>query len=185
MAKLKEKYEKEVVPKLAKEFSLASSMSVPRVLAVVVNMGIGKELGVTQGKETIERASRELAAITGQKPQLRRAKRAVAGFGIRKGSPVGLRVTLRRSRMYEFLEKLFNIVLPRLRDFRGLSAKSFDGRGNYSLGIEEYTVFPEIDLGKVDRVRGLEVTIVTNAGDDQRAKRLLEELGMPFRRENG
>lgn len=180
MGNLKERYEKVIVPKLNQEFGVSSPLAVSRVLAVVVNMGIGKELSASGSKDVIDRASQDLAAITGQKPQVRTARRAISGFGIRRGSIVGLRVTLRGKRKYDFLEKLFNIVLPRMRDFRGLPIRSFDGRGNYTLGIKENTVFPEIDLGKVDKVRGLEVTIVTNAGDDAKAKRLLEELGMPF-----
>jgi len=183
MSNLKDKFEKEIAPLIKKEANLRSELAVPRIKSVVVNMGIGKELKGGQSKEIIERASEDLAAITGQKPQVRLAKRSIAGFGLRKGSPVGLRVTLRGDRMYDFLEKLFSIVLPRIRDFRGLSPNSFDGRGNYSLGLNELTVFPEIDLGKIDRIRGLEITIITTAGDDATAKNLLEKMGMPFAKE--
>lgn len=180
MANLKTRYQNEIVPKLKEEFQVSSLLGVARVLSVSVNMGIGKELGGQANRELIEKASADLTAMTGQKPQVRLARRSISGFGIKRGSPVGLRVTLRGERMYDFLEKLFRVVLPRMRDFKGLPSRSFDGRGNYTIGITEQTIFPEIDLGKVDRVRGLEVTIVTNSGDDERARRLLEELGMPF-----
>lgn len=178
---LKEKYQKEIVPKLKNEFGLKSNLAVPRVEKVVVNMGIGDAV---KDSSLVEKAAADLAQITGQKPQIRRAKRAVSGFGIRKGDTVGLRVTLRGARMYDFLEKLFKVVLPRLRDFRGVSNKSFDGTGNYTLGIYEHTVFPEIDLGKVEKLRGLELTIVTNAKTPVLAKRLFEELGMPFEKQD-
>jgi large subunit ribosomal protein L5 len=174
---LKEKYLKEIVPQLAKEMGLKNRLAVPKVEKVVVNMGIGEG---SRDKGVIEPASQDLAVITGQKPKVARARKAEAGFKLRAGAPIGLVVTLRGKRMYDFLEKLFKIVLPRLRDFQGVSAKSFDGRGNYNLGIGEQTVFPEIDYAKVDKTRGLEITIVTGAADDQKAKRLLELLGMPF-----
>lgn len=178
---LKEKYQKEIVPKLKNEFGLKSNLAVPRVEKVVVNMGIGDAV---KDSSLVEKAAVDLAQITGQKPQIRRAKQAVSGFGIRKGDTVGLRVTLRGARMYDFLEKLFKVVLPRLRDFRGVSNKSFDGTGNYTLGIYEHTVFPEIDLGKVEKLRGLELTIVTNTKTPVLAKRLFEELGMPFEKQD-
>lgn len=178
---LKEKYQKEIVAKLKNEFGLKSNLAVPRVEKVVVNMGIGDAV---KDSSLVEKAAVDLAQITGQKPQIRRAKQAVSGFGIRKGDTVGLRVTLRGARMYDFLEKLFKVVLPRLRDFRGVSNKSFDGTGNYTLGIYEHTVFPEIDLGKVEKLRGLELTIVTNTKTPVLAKRLLEELGMPFEKQD-
>lgn len=149
---------------------------------VVINLGIGEG---ASDKGVIEKASQDLAVITGQKPKIARAKASIAGFKLRAGAPIGLVVTLRGKRMADFLEKLFKIVLPRLRDFQGLSVKSFDGRGNYNLGIAEYTVFPEIDYSKVEKVRGLEVTIVTRTSDDQEAKKLLESLGMPFEKEDG
>jgi large subunit ribosomal protein L5 len=175
--RLKTKYEKEVVPQLAKEFKLTNKLAVPRIVRVIVNMGIGE---VAKNKELLETAKHDMATITGQMPTVRPAKVAVASFSIRRGMPVGLKVTLRGGRMYAFLDKLFSIALPRLRDFRGLSPKSFDKHGNYTLGIEEHTVFPEIDLSKVSRSLGLEITIITNTEATDKAKRLLELLGMPF-----
>lgn len=177
MVNLLESYQKDVVPALAGEFGLSNPMAVPRVEKVVVNMGIGD---AKESREEQERAAAELASITGQKPKVARARKSVAGFALRQGQVVGLVVTIRGRRMYDFLQKLFNIVLPRLRDFRGLSPGAFDKRGNYTIGVVEHTVFPEIDLGRVSRVRGLEVTIVTNASDQQKSMRLLEKLGMPF-----
>ncbi|MBI4032942.1 MAG: 50S ribosomal protein L5 [Candidatus Blackburnbacteria bacterium] len=173
-------YQKKIVPKLAQELGLKSPMAAPKVIKVVINMGIGN---ILDSKEEQERVSGDLARITGQKPSLRPARRSVASFGIRRGQHVGLSATLRGRRMYDFLEKLFNIVLPRLRDFKGLPKKSFDHSGNYTLGIAEHTVFPEIDLGKVGKVRGLEITIVTNTRNKEHAARLLEELGMPLEKE--
>lgn len=173
-------YKEEIVPKLVSEFGLPNNMAAPKVEKVVVNMGIGE---TKENKEEREKIAEELAAITGQKPALRPARISIAGFGVRQGQPVGLKVTLRGSKMYAFLDKLFNVVLPRLRDFRGVPRKSFDSQGNYTLGISEHTVFPEIDLGKVGRSRGLEVTIVTDTTDRRQAERLLEELGVPFEKE--
>lgn len=170
-------YSERVVPKLVREFGLKSPMAVPRLKKVVINIGVGDS---KESKEEQGKAIAELAKIAGQKPSLRQARKDVAGFGIRRGQPVGIAVTLRGTRMYDFLQKLFNIVFPRIRDFRGCPGKSFDRSGNYTLGIAEHTVFPEIDLGKVGKARGLEVTIVTSTRDSQKAKRLLEELGMPF-----
>lgn len=177
MAKtLQQKYEQELASELVKEFGIKNKMATPKVEKVIVNMGIGEE-----GKDKGQRreAIQDLAAITGQKPSVRQAKVSVAGFGIRKGMPVGLKVTLRGKRMYDFLERLFNIVLPRLRDFRGVSLDSFDNAGNYTLGIEEHSVFPEIDISKT-KPKGLEVTIVTNTKDVKKAESLLRALGMPF-----
>lgn len=174
---LKKKYQKEIGPKLAKELGLKNILAVPKVEKVVINLGIGEGAG---NKEVVEKAGQNLAIITGQKPKIARARVSIAGFKLRAGDPIGLVVTLRGERMYDFLEKLFKIVLPRLRDFQGLPIKGFDGRGNYNLGIAEYTVFPEIDYSKVDKVRGLQITIITNTDDNQKAKRLLELLGMPF-----
>lgn len=177
MNNLEEKYRQEIRPKLAKEFTLTNVLAVPAVLKVVLNMGLGQ---ASQDKNLIEKAAEDLKTITGQKPRVNKARLAIAGFKIRKNDPIGLMVTLRGKRMYAFLEKLFKIVLPRLRDFKGVSASGFDGRGNYNLGLSEQIVFPEIDYAKIDKIRGLQVTIVTNVRDDQRAKRLLEELGVPF-----
>jgi len=179
MSRLKEKYSKKVVPELKKELAITNNMAVPRVEKVVVNMGVGDTL---KSKEALNRAKEDLAAITGQAPSVREARRDVAGFSIRKGMPVGLKATLRGVRMYDFLDRLFAIVLPRLRDFRGLKLKGFDGRGNYSLGIEDHTVFPEIDLTK-SGTKGLEITIVTNTNENDKSKRMLELLGMPFEKE--
>jgi len=176
---LKQKYQKEIVPKLSKEWGLKNRLAVPKVEKVVINLGLGE--GVAD-KGVIDKVSPDLAVIAGQGPKIARARASIAGFKLREGDPIGLVVTLRGERMYDFLEKLFKIVFPRLRDFQGLPAKSFDGRGNYNLGISEYTVFPEIDYSKVEKVRGLEITIVTNTNDDQKAKRLLELMGMPFRK---
>lgn len=173
---LKQKYQKEIAPKLAKEFGLDNLLAVPKFKKVVVNIGIGEG---AQDKNLLNSAAEDLAAITGQRPKICRAKKAIADFKIQKGDSIGLMVTLRGKRMYDFLEKLFKIILPRLRDFHGLSLKGFDGQGNYTLGLPEQTVFPEVDYGKITKVRGLEITIVTT-GDDKKSQRLLEELGMPF-----
>lgn len=178
---LKKKYQAEIIPKLAKEFGLKNHLAVPKVKKVVINLGIGEG---ASDKGIIEKVALNLAVLTGQKAKIAKARASIAGFKLREGAPIGLVATLRGERMYDFLEKLFKIVLPRLRDFQGLPIKSFDGRGNYNLGITEYTVFPEIDYSKVDKARGLEITIVTNAGEDQKAKRLLELLGMPFEKES-
>lgn len=177
---LKKKYQEEIIPKLAKELGLKNRLAMPKVEKVVINLGIGEG---TIDKGVIEKASQDLAVITGQKPKVAKARASIAGFKLRAGAPIGLVVSLRGEKMYNFLEKLFKIVLPRLRDFQGLSIKSFDGRGNYNLGISEYTIFPEIDYSKVEKVRGLEITIVTNTDDNQKATRLLELLGMPFMKE--
>lgn len=177
---LKQKYETEITKKLAKDLGIDNKMAVPRVTKAVVNMGVGE---LAKNKEGLNMAMADLAAITGQKPSIRSAKVSVAGFNIREGMPVGLATTLRGVRMYDFLEKLFSIVLPRLRDFRGLSLKSFDKNGNYTIGIAEHTVFPEIDVAKSGGPRGLEVTIVTNTDDIEKSKKLLELMGMPFQKE--
>lgn len=180
--KLKNKYQKEIVPKLMKKLKINNSLAVPKVTKVVVNVGLKEAL---EDKSVLEKISEELALITGQKPKVCRAKKSIAGFKLRAGDPIGLMVTLRRDRMYDFLEKLLNITLPRVKDFQGVSPDSFDGRGNYTLGLEEQIVFPEIDSAKIEKIHGLEITIVTNAGDDRKAKKLLELLGMPFKREDG
>ncbi len=174
---LVEKYQKEVKPVLAKELEIKNVMALPRVTKIVVNMGTGDTF---KNKETFGKVSEGMAAITGQKPKVTKAKISVAGFNLRAGMPVGMTVTLRGKRMYAFLEKIISVILPRLRDFRGVSAKSFDRSGSYTLGFAENTVFPEIDVTKIDRPRGLEVTIVTSAREPKTARRLLELMGMPF-----
>jgi len=175
--RLYEKYQGDVSKTLIKEMGIKNKMAVPRVEKVVVNVGIGAAI---KNKELMESIIQDISLITGQRPSVQKARISVASFGVRRGMPVGLRVTLRGKRMYDFLDKLFSIVLPRLRDFRGLSRKSFDGRGNYTLGLEEQTVFPEIDTSKTVKPFGLEISIITNAKDDKSAGRLLELLGMPF-----
>ncbi len=177
MESLQEQYQKEIKVKLAKEFGLKNLMAVPSLEKIVVSMGLGQ---ASQDKGLIEKASEDLEVITGQKPKVTKARMAIAGFKLRKGDPIGLMVTLRGQRMYNFLEKLTRIVLPRVRDFHGVPLSGFDGHGNYNLGMAEQVVFPEIDYAKVDKVRGLQITMVTTAKDDAQAKRLLEELGVPF-----
>lgn len=177
---LKETYQKEVVQKLKNEIGRGNIYGVPTLVKIVVNTGVGRE---KDQKESLEKAKEEIARITGQMPNLRLAKKAVASFGIRKGEIVGLSVTLRGKKMWDFFEKLVKIVLPRTKDFKGISRESFDGKGNLTVGIVEHTAFPEIDPHKVEKLRGLEVTIVTNAGNDEKAYRVLKELGMPFKKE--
>jgi large subunit ribosomal protein L5 len=177
--RLKKKYYEEVVPALMKKFGYKNVMEVPRLVKIVVNMGVGEAV---QNIKALENAMNDLALITGQKPCIRRAKKSEAGFKLRKGMPIGAKVTLRRDRMWEFLDRLISIALPRVRDFKGLSPKSFDGRGNYNFGLEEQTVFPEIDYDKVDKIRGMDIAIVTTAETDEEAKALLELLGFPFRK---
>ena len=176
-ARLKEKYVKDVVPALRKEFGYKSVMAVPKIEKVVVNMGLGEATG---NAKLIDTGADELARITGQKPVTRRAKKSIAAFKVRKGMPIGTMVTLRGEKMYEFLDRLISVALPRVRDFRGVPTKSFDGRGNYTLGIRDHLIFPEIDAGKVDKSKGMNITIVTNAKNDEQARFLLRELGMPF-----
>jgi len=178
VSRLKEHYEKNVVPALMKRFGYRNVMQVPRLVKVVVNMGIGE---AAQNAKALDAAVEDLMAITGQRPRVTRAKRSIAGFKIRAGMPVGAAVTLRGRRMYDFLERLMYLALPRVRDFRGVSPHGFDGRGNYSLGLREQVVFPEIDYDKVDRIRGMDICIVTTARTDEEARALLELLGMPFR----
>src|SRR5829696_8595778 len=174
---LQQRYRDEVVPALRKEFGYDNGMQVPRLAKIVVNIGLGEAL--TNAK-AIDAASGDLTMITGQKPIVTRARRSIAQFKIRTGNPIGLKVTLRGPRMWDFLERLLLLTLPRIRDFRGTPSRSFDGRGNYSLGMREQIAFPEIDYDKVDRLRGLEISIVTTAKSDEESKRLLELLGMPF-----
>lgn len=175
--RLRQRYRDDVVPALSKEFSYGNPMQVPRLDKIVVNIGLGEAL--TNAK-ALDAAVGDLATITGQKPIVTRAKRSIAQFRLRAGNPIGAKVTLRGERMWDFLERLITMALPRLRDFRGVPTRSFDGRGNYSLGLREQLAFPEIDYDKMDRLRGLEVSIVTTARTDEESKRLLELLGMPF-----
>jgi large subunit ribosomal protein L5 len=177
--RLKQRYRKEIVPVLMREFGYRNVMQVPKVEKVVLNIGMGEAV---QNAKSLDAAAEQLATISGQKPVITRAKRSIANFKIRKGNPIGLMVTLRGDRMWEFLDRLVNAALPRIRDFRGISPHAFDGRGNFSLGIREQLIFPEIEYDKVDRVRGLQVNIVTTAETDEEGKRLLELLGMPFAR---
>jgi len=176
---LPERYQKEIVPAWQKKWGVKSGLVVPRVVKVVLNIGL-KE--AKDDRKILENVSAQLQAISGQKPKVNCAKKSIAGFKLGQGQPIGLSVTLRGKRAWAFLEKLFVIVLPRVRDFSGLSQEGFDGKGNYNLGISEQIVFPEIDFSKIDKVRGLQVTIVTDAKDDAKAKLLLEKLGMPFRK---
>lgn len=176
---LKERYRQEVVPALLKEFSYKNPMQVPTINKVVVNIGMGE---VIQNAKAMDSAVGDLAAITGQRPVITRAKRSVAAFKLREGMQIGCMVTLRGARMYYFLDKLLNVALPRIRDFQGVSTDAFDGRGNYTLGLREQLVFPEIDYDKIDKLRGMEITIVTTATSDQESRRLLALLGMPFKK---
>jgi large subunit ribosomal protein L5 len=176
--RLREKYERDVVPMLMEKFSIKNRLAVPKVEKIVINMGIGK------GKETKEYAdevAKHLAALSGQRPVVTRSRLSIAGFKLREGMKVGLKVTLRRDRMWEFLDRLISLAIPRLRDFRGLSRRAFDGRGNYSLGLSEQTVFPEVDIETVQNVQGMDVTLVTDSHDDARALAMLQALGMPFK----
>ena len=176
--RLKEKFQKEVAPALMKEFELKNPMAVPRLHKIVLNMGLGE---ATQNAKVLDPAVNELGQIAGQKPVITRAKKSIAAFKVREGMPIGAMVTLRGDRMYEFFDRLVNVALPRVRDFRGVSTKSFDGRGNFTLGLRDQLIFPEIDYAKVDRMKGMNVTIVTTARDDNQARALLKHLGMPFR----
>ena len=177
-ARLRDRFQKEVAPALMKEFELKNPMAVPRLHKIVVNMGLGE---ATQNAKVIDPAAAELGQITGQKPVVTRAKKSIAAFKVRAGMPIGAMVTLRGDRMYEFFDRLVNVALPRVRDLRGLSSKSFDGRGNYTLGLREQLIFPEIDYAKVDKSKGMNVTIVTTAKSDNEARALLKHMGMPFR----
>jgi large subunit ribosomal protein L5 len=178
MSRLKDRYQKEVVPALAKEFGYKNVMAVPRIEKVVVNMGLGE---ATSNAKLVDVGADELARITGQKPVTRRAKKSIAAFKVRKGMPIATMVTLRGERMYEFLDRLMTIALPRVRDFKGVSPKGFDGRGNYTLGLRDQLLFPEIDYMKVDKARGMNVSVVTTAKTDAEARKLLQFIGMPFR----
>jgi large subunit ribosomal protein L5 len=176
-ARLKDRYLNEITPALMQKFNYTSVMQVPKVEKVVINMGVGEAVS---NAKAIDSALEDLQAISGQKPVVTRAKKSIAGFKLRANMPIGVKVTLRGERMYHFLDKLFNVALPRVRDFRGVSSKSFDGRGNYTLGLREQLIFPEIDYDKVDKVRGMDVVIVTTAKTDEEARELLTQLGMPF-----
>jgi len=178
MSRLKEKYLKEILPNLQKELGLTNSMQVPRIKKITLNMGVGE---VLQDKKAIEKAQSDLEKLSGQKPLITKAKKSVASFKIRDGMPIGVKVTLRKNRMYEFLDRLINIALPRVRDFRGLNMKSFDGTGNYSLGIKEQIIFPEIDYDNVDKIRGLDITITTSAQNNEEALALLNAFNFPIR----
>ena len=179
-ARLSERYESEIKPQLMERFGYSSVMEAPRVLKITVNMGVGE---AKQDNKMLEAAAEQLATIVGQKPAVRRAKKSIAGFKLREGMPVGVVATLRRDRMWEMLDRLQSIAIPRIRDFRGLNPRSFDGRGNYTLGLREQIIFPEIDYDSIDQVRGLNVTITTSAATDDEARELLRLLGMPFRSE--
>lgn len=178
MSRLKQKYENEVVPAMIKEFEYKSIMAVPRIKKVVVNMGLGEAI---YNIKVLDKGVEELAQIAGQKAVITKAKRSIAGFKLREGMPIGCMVTLRRNKMYDFLDKLFNVALPRVRDFRGISNKIFDGRANCTIGIKEQIIFPEIDYDKVDKIQGLNISIVTSANSDKEGHFLLKLLGMPFR----
>ncbi len=177
-ARLKERYTKEIAPALSKEFGITNPMATPRLQKIVINMGMGEAIA---NAKILDTAADELTAITGQKPVITKAKKSIATFKLREGMPIGTMVTLRGDRMYEFLDRLVSVALPRVRDFRGISPKAFDGRGNYTLGIREQLIFPEIDFNKVDKTRGMNISIVTTAKNDEQARSLLRALGMPFR----
>ena len=178
MARLKDKYKNEIAGALAKEFDIKNPMAIPRIKKVVVNMGLGE---ASANAKILDVATEELKAITGQKPVITKAKKSIAAFKLRQGMAIGTMVTLRGERMYEFLDRLISVALPRVRDFRGISGKAFDGRGNYTLGVREQLIFPEIDFNKVDKTRGMNITIITSAETDDQARSLLKALGMPFR----
>ena len=179
MPRFKDRYRKEIVPALMEDFGYRNVMEVPRLQKIVVNVGLGQAL---QDVKALDAAARDIATITGQKPIITRAKKSIASFKLREGNPIGVKVTLRGNRMYDFLDRMCNIALPRRRDFRGISPDSFDGRGNYTLGFREQLVWPEVDYDSIDKIRGMEVTIVTTAKTDEEARRLLQLFGMPFAR---
>jgi large subunit ribosomal protein L5 len=179
-ARLKTRYDEEILPALVERFGYSTPMRAPRIVKVTVNMGVGD---AKQDSKMLEAASEQLGTITGQRPNVRRARKSIAQFKVREGMPVGVAVTLRGARSYEFLDRLMSVAIPRIRDFRGLNPRSFDGRGNYSMGVREQIIFPEVDYDEVDQVRGLDITITTTAHSDDEAFALLEALGMPFARE--
>lgn len=178
MARLRERYQKEIAPAVAKEFGIRNPMAIPRLDKIIVNMGMGEAIA---NAKVLDTAVEELKAIVGQKPVITKAKKSIASFKLRQGMPIGVVVTLRGERMYEFFDRLVSVALPRVRDFRGVSPKAFDGRGNYTIGIKEQLIFPEIDFNKVDKQRGMNISIVTTARNDEQAHALLKGLGMPFR----
>jgi large subunit ribosomal protein L5 len=178
MSRLKERYDKEVAPALKKEFGYTNVMAIPKLQKIVVNMGLGE---ATQNAKIVDTGADEVARITGQKPVATRAKKSIAQFKVRQGMPIGSMVTLRGDRMWDFLDRLISVALPRVRDFRGVSAKGFDGRGNYTLGLKDQLLFPEIDYMKVDKARGMNISVVTTAKSDEESRKLLQLLGMPFR----
>jgi large subunit ribosomal protein L5 len=178
--RLKERYQKEIVPALMKEFNYPNVMAVPRLRKIVVNMGLGEAI---QNAKLLDSATQELGQITGQRPVITRARKSIANFKLRKNMPIGAMVTLRGDRMYEFIDRLMNVALPRVRDFRGLSTRAFDGRGNYTLGVRDQLVFPEVDYAKVEKIKGMNISIVTDARSDAEALALLRHFGMPFRAE--
>ncbi|KQL47128.1 50S ribosomal protein L5 [Brevibacillus choshinensis] len=177
--RLKEKYTNEIVPGLMSKFSYSSIMQVPKVEKIIINMGVGEAVANAKSLDT---AVEDLQIIAGQRPVVTRAKKSIAGFKLREGMPIGAKVTLRGERMYQFLDKLMNVSLPRVRDFRGISSKAFDGRGNYTLGLKEQLIFPEIEYDQIDKVRGMDIVIVTSAKTDEEARELLTQMGMPFRK---
>lgn len=178
MARLKDKYRNEIAAALAKEFDIKNPMAIPRITKVVINMGLGE---ASSNAKVLDVAAEELKSITGQKPVVTKARKSIAAFKLRQGMSIGTMVTLRGDRMFEFLDRLISVALPRVRDFRGISGKAFDGRGNYTLGIREQLIFPEIDFNKVDKTRGMNISIITTASNDEQARSLLKSLGMPFR----
>lgn len=178
MSRLKEIYEKELIPQLTKEFSYKNVMEVPKLEKIVINMGLGEAI---QNVKILDSAAAEMMSIAGQKPVITKARKSIASFKLREGMPIGCMVTLRKGKMYEFLDRLVNVALPRVRDFKGVSPKGFDGRGNYSLGVKEQLIFPEINYDKVDKIKGMNITVVTTAKTDEEGRALLKLLGMPFR----
>lgn len=180
-ARLRERYLNEITPGIMQKFSYSSVMQVPKVEKVVINMGVGEAVS---NSKVLDRAVEDLSIITGQKPIITRAKKSIAGFKLREDMPIGVKVTLRGERMYHFLDKLFNVALPRVRDFRGVPTKAFDGRGNYTLGIKEQLIFPEIEYDQIDKVRGMDIVIVTTANSDEESRELLTQMGMPFAKNN-
>lgn len=179
MSRLKERYNKEITPSLKEKFNYSSVMEVPHLEKIVINMGVGDAV---QNTKVLDKAVEELMIISGQKPMITKAKKSIAGFKVREGMPIGAKVTLRGERMYDFLDKLVTVSLPRVRDFRGVSKKAFDGRGNYTLGVKEQLIFPEINYDDVDKVRGMDIVIVTTANTDEEARELLGQFGMPFQK---